>query len=74
MVADSGMDWKKMPMQSMTTADVAAQALEGLGKRFLTVPGNKNKLMAWMIKHSPLEMAARMTEKMVRKAIDPNKI
>jgi short-subunit dehydrogenase len=74
MVADNGMDWQKMPMQSMDPADVAAQALDGLGKRFLTVPGRRNKLMAWMLKHSPTEMAARMTEKMVRKAIHPSKI
>jgi len=30
--------------------------------------------MAFMSKHSPLEMLAKLIEKMIRKAIDANKI
>jgi short-subunit dehydrogenase len=74
MVADNGMDWSKTPMKAMDPSVVAEAGLNGLGKRFLTVPGGKNKIMAWMAKHSPLEMQAKMNEKMVRKAIDKSKI
>lgn len=74
MTANNGMDWKKTPMKAMDPSIVAEEGLKGLGKRFLTVPGGKNKMMAWMAKHSPLEMQAKMNEKMVRKAIDQHKI
>lgn len=74
MVADNGMDWSKTPMQAMDPSVVAEAALNGLGKRFLTVPGGKNKMMAWMAKHGPLAMQAKMNEGMMRKAIDQTKI
>jgi uncharacterized protein len=45
-----------------------------LGKRILSVPGGMNKMMAWMAKHLPLEMQAKMNEKMMRKAINTNKL
>lgn len=74
MVADNGMDWSKTPMQAMDPSVVAEVGLRGLGKRFLSVPGGKNKIMAAMAKHSPLAMQAKMNEKMVRNAIDPSKL
>ncbi len=74
MVADNGMDWSKTPMVPMDPALVASLAIDGLGKRPLTVPGGRNKLMATMMKLSPLKLAAKMSEKMVRNAIDPKKI
>lgn len=74
MIADNGMDWSKTPMQKMDPSIVAEIGLAGLGKRFLSIPGGKNKMMGWMAKHMPLEMQAKMNEKMVRKAISQHKI
>lgn len=74
MVADNGMDWAKTPMVAMDPTKVAALALAGLGRRPVTVPGMRNRLMVAMMKFSPLKMAITMSEKMVRNAIDPKKI
>lgn len=74
MVSNNGMDWSKTPMQAMDPSIVAEVGLDGLGKRLLSVPGGKNKMMAWMSKHLPLTMQTKMNEKMVRKAIDKSKI
>lgn len=74
MVVDNGMDWSKTPMKPMDPAVVAKAALDGMGKRVVTIPGIRNKLMAWVIKHIPIKMASKSTEKMVSKAIDKNKI
>jgi short-subunit dehydrogenase len=74
MVADNGVDWSKTPMKAMDPSIVAEVGLNGLGKRMLSVPGGMNKMMAWMAKHLPLEMQAKMNEKMMRKAINTNKI
>jgi uncharacterized protein len=74
MVADNGVDWSKTPMKAMDPSIVAEVGLNGLGKRMLSVPGGMNKMMAWMAKHLPLEMQAKMNEKMIRKAINTNKL
>ncbi len=74
MIADNGVDWGKTPMSAMDPSIVAETGLNGLGKRFLSIPGGKNKMMAWMAKHSPLQMQAVMNEKMMKKAMDQNKI
>lgn len=74
MVADNGIDWTKTPMQAMDPSIVAEVGLKGLGNRLLSVPGGKNKMMAWMAKHLPLEIQAKMNESMMRKAINTNKL
>ncbi|MEQ8546309.1 MAG: SDR family NAD(P)-dependent oxidoreductase [Cyclobacteriaceae bacterium] len=74
MTADNGMDWSKTPMSAMDPSIVAEAGLNGLGKKFLIVPGGKNKMMAWMAKHMPIEMQAKMNEEMVRKAINKSKL
>ena len=74
MIANNGVDWKKTPMTAMDPSIVAETGLNGLGKRFLSIPGGKNKMMAWMAKHSPLQMQSVMNEKMMKKAIDKDKI
>ena len=74
MVANNGMDWSKTPMKAIDPSLVAEIGINGLGKRFLSIPGGKNKIMGWMAKHMPTEMQARANEKMVRKAIDISKI
>ena len=74
MIADNGMDWSKTPMTPMDPSVVAEAGLSGLGKRFLSIPGGKNKMMGWMAKHMPTEMQASMNEKMVGKAIAKHKI
>jgi short-subunit dehydrogenase len=73
MIADNGVDWKKTPMTAMDPSVVAEAGLNGLGKRMLTVPGGKNKMMAWMAKHMPQKMQATMNEKMMAKALESNK-
>jgi uncharacterized protein len=62
------------PMKAMDPSIVAEFGLNGLGKRMLSVPGGMNKMMAWMAKYLPLEMLAKMNEKMIRKAIKTNKL
>lgn len=74
MATDTGVDWSKTPMKPMTPESVAATGLDALGSRFLAVPGVRNKMMAAMAKHSPLMMQANMNEKMMRKAINPDKV
>jgi len=74
MIANNGMDWSKTPMQAMEPSAVAEIGLNGLGKNLLSVPGGKNKMMALMAKFSPLEMQAKMNEKMVRNAMDKVKL
>jgi short-subunit dehydrogenase len=74
MVADNGVDWSKTPMSPLKPEMVAAAGLNALGKKFLAIPGGKNKIMAVMAKHSPLQMQTSMNEKMMRKAIRPDKL
>jgi uncharacterized protein len=74
MVSNNGVDWSKTPMKAMDPSVVAEIGLNGLGKRMLSVPGGRNKIMAWMAKHLPLEMQAKMNEKMIRNAIHTTKL
>lgn len=74
MVADNGMDWNKTPMTAMEPSEVASLALDYLGKKPLVVPGFRNRLMVTMTKFSPFKIAIKMSEKMVRNAIDPKKL
>ena len=74
MTKDNGVDWSKTPMQAMSPEEVAQTAVNALGKKLIAIPGTKNKIMAAMAKHSPLKMQAEMNEKMMKKAISPNKI
>lgn len=74
MIVDNGVDWSKTPMTALSPEIVAAAGLNALGNKFLAVPGRKNKMMAAMAKHSPLHVQAKMNEKMMRKAIHPNKL
>jgi len=74
MIANTGVDWSKTPMSAMEPAVVAEFALDGLGKRLLSVPGGKNKIMAFMAKHSPLQMQAGMNEKMMKSAIEASRL
>ncbi len=74
MITDNGMDWSKIPTTAMGPSIVAEVGLNGLCNRLLSVPGGKQKMLAWTGIQLPLEMQAKMNEKMVRKAIDKNKI
>ena len=58
----------------MDPSIVPETGIKGRGKRFLSIPGRKNKVMGWMAKHMPVEMQSKMNEKMMRKAIHQNKI
>ncbi len=74
MVANNGVDWAKTPMSPLKPEMVAATGLNALGIKFLAIPGGKNKIMAAMAKHSPLQMQAGINEKMMRKALRPDKL
>lgn len=74
MIKDNGVDFSKTPMSAMEPSLVAKKAIDSLGKKFLAIPGGKNNIMAAMAKHSPLQMQAKMNEKMMRKAMNPAKI
>ena len=74
MISNNGVDWSKTPMQAMPPEAVAQAAIDALGKKFLAIPGGKNKIMAAMAKHSPLQMQASMNEKMMKKALNSEKI
>lgn len=74
MTKDNGVDWSKTPMQAMSPEKVARTAVNALGKKLIAIPGGKNRIMAVMAKHSPLKMQAKMNEKMMKKALAPNKL
>jgi uncharacterized protein len=74
MVADNGVDWSKTPMEAMSPVIVAGAGINALGRKLLAIPGGKNKIMAAMARHSPLQILSRMNEKMMRKAINSNKL
>lgn len=74
MIQANGIDWKKTPMQAMNPEIVAKEAIHGLGKKLVIIPGKQNQLMAWISKHSPLKMQAKMNQKMMFKAMDKTKV
>jgi short-subunit dehydrogenase len=74
MSTDTGVDWGKTPMSALPPEVVAKTGLDALGHNMLAIPGMKNKVMAAMAKHSPLEMQSKMNEKMMRAAIAPGKL
>lgn len=74
MATSTGVDWSKTPMQALSPERVAQTAVHALGKKFLAIPGTKNKIMAALAKHSPLQMQANMNEKMMKKALSPSKL
>ena len=74
MAISTGVDWSKTPMQALSPEKVAQTAVNALGRKFLAIPGMKNKMVAAMAKHSPLQMQANMNEKMMKKALSPSKL
>lgn len=74
MVKDNGIDWAKTPMSFMDASEVAQAGINAIGNKFLAIPGGKNKFMASMAKHSPLEMQAKMNQKMMLKAMSKDKV
>jgi len=74
MIKDNGVDWSKTPIQAMSPEKVAQTAVNSLGKKLIAIPGTKNKIMAAMAKYSPLNMQAKMNEKMMKKALSPSKL
>lgn len=74
MATSTGVDWSKTPMQALSPDEVAQTAVNALGKKLLAIPGTKNKMMAAMAKHGPLQMQANMNEKMMKKALSQSKL
>ena len=74
MVQDNGVDFSKTPMQAMSPESVAKTGVNALGKQLIAIPGGMNKMMAFMAKHSPLQMQAKMNANMMKKALSADKI
>jgi len=69
MAAGASVDWDKLPMAEKEPSVVAEIAINGLGKRFLSIPGVRNKLISWMANLTPLGMQAKLDEMMIKRAI-----
>jgi short-subunit dehydrogenase len=69
MAAGSSVDWDKLPMAAKEPSVVAEIAINGLGKRFLSIPGVRNKLISWMANLTPLGLQAILDEMMIKRAI-----
>lgn len=65
----ANVEWNKLPMARKEPSEVAELAIAGLGKRFLTIPGFRNKLVAWMANLTPLGMQAVVDQIMIKRAI-----
>ena len=74
MAAGADVDWSKLPMAQKEPAAVAELALSRLGKRFLTIPGLRNKIMSWMMNLTPFGLQATIDQKMMVRAIPSNRL
>lgn len=74
MTANAGVDWDKLPFAKKQPAEVAAYALDGLGKRVVSIPGKRNKLFGLMAKISPASVMAAMNAMMLKRAIAPERL
>lgn len=69
MAAGAGVDWSKLPMAEKKSSAMAEIAINGLGKRFLSIPGIRYKLISWMANLTPLGMQAKIDEMKIKRAI-----
>lgn len=74
MAAGTGVDWSKVPSSVMEVEAVVAESLGNLGGKFLTAPGFMNKMTIWMAMHSPAGLIGRINEKVLKKALAPEKL
>ena len=66
-----GIDFSKLPLPMMGPEAVVRQALKGLGRRALVIPGPTNKVMDAMAKHfSPRPVVTRMYGLLLARALD----
>lgn len=70
MTADSNVNWDKLPMKEMAPQKTAKIAIEGLPKRFLSIPGTWNKMLTWMANFSPLGIQAKINGILIKRAIE----
>lgn len=71
--------WKKhtqvlFECEQKEPAAVAEFALNGLGKRFLTIPGLRNKIMSRMMNLTPLGLPAKIDQMMMIRAIPTSRL
>jgi uncharacterized protein len=69
MAEGANVDWSKLPMAMMAPAKTAKKGLDGLGRRFLSIPGIRNKLLVLISKYSPLGLQAVLSERLIRRAV-----
>lgn len=74
MASGADVEWDKLPMTRKEPSEVAKIAIDGLGQRFLSIPGFRNKLIAWMANLSPLGLQAKAGEMMIKRAIHPSNL
>ncbi len=70
MMAGSNVDWNKLPMKEMSPQQTAKIAIDGLPKRFLSIPGTWNKMLTWVANFSPLGIQAKINGMLIRRAIN----
>ena len=75
MVANNGIDYSKLPMSPMSPNKVAELGLDGLGKKALVIPGGKNKMIVFNMKHfAGISMAISSVGKMMEQALASDKL
>lgn len=74
MATKTGVNWNKVPMAAKAPEKVAKVALDGIGKRVVTVPGIRNNIMVVMGDLSPRKIMASMMTRMLNGALDPKRL
>ncbi|QIA64994.1 SDR family NAD(P)-dependent oxidoreductase [Vibrio astriarenae] len=74
MAVNTGVNWSKVPMAAKTPEKVAKVALQGIGKRVVTVPGIRNNIMVAMADFTPRKLMASVMTRMLDNALDPKRL
>jgi uncharacterized protein len=75
MSENTGIDWSKTPVKTMSPEDVAYEAIHYFEKKLSIVPGKGNRIMAFLSKHilSYTKLAVA-NQKMMSKVLNPSKL
>ncbi|MDR9827672.1 SDR family NAD(P)-dependent oxidoreductase [Vibrio sp. FNV 38] len=74
MATSTGVNWGKVPMAAKKPETVAKVALDGIGKRVVTVPGVRNNIMVFMSDLTPRKRMASMMKRLLDRAVDPKRL
>ncbi|WP_299496688.1 SDR family NAD(P)-dependent oxidoreductase [uncultured Shewanella sp.] len=74
MTLNNGINWSKTPMLAMKPEKVAAMGIAGLGNKMVIVPGLLNRVLIFLMNITPIKLGAIINEKIIRNAIDTNKV